>query len=74
MKPWGNRHTKIKSFYEERHSQRAFGSWLCSLWLCIRWESAAPTELKKCVETISPGLAPWAMQEYRPKRAHCGLV
>ena len=21
---------------------------------------------KKCVETINPGLAPWAMQEYRP--------
>ena len=31
--------------------------------------SAAPTGLKKCVETINPGLAPWAMQEYRPYRA-----
>ena len=26
--------------------------------------------LNKCVETINPGLAPWAMQEYRPYRAH----
>ena len=33
---------------------------------CVRWESAAPAELKKCVETINPGLAPWAMQECRP--------
>ena len=32
----------------------------------LRLESAAPTELKKCVETINPGLAPWAVQEYRP--------
>jgi len=30
------------------------------------WESVAPTELKKCVETNNPGLAPWAVQEYRP--------
>jgi len=21
---------------------------------------------------ITPGLAPWALQEYRPCRAHCG--
>ena len=27
---------------------------------------AAPAELNKCVETINPGLAPWAMQECRP--------
>ena len=32
-------------------------------------ESAAPTGFKKYVETINPGLAPWAMQEYRPYRA-----
>ena len=31
--------------------------------------SAAPMELKKYVETINPGLAPWAMQECRPYRA-----
>ena len=31
--------------------------------------SAAPLVLNKCVPMINPGLAPWAMQEYRPYRA-----
>ena len=26
--------------------------------------------LKKCVSMLNPGLAPWAMQGYRPYRAH----
>ena len=30
---------------------------------------AAPLGLNKCVSMINPGLAPWAMQEYRPYRA-----
>ena len=30
---------------------------------------AAPLGLNRCVPTINPGLAPWAMQEYRPYRA-----
>ena len=29
--------------------------------------SAAPLGLNKCMSMINPGLAPWAMQEYRPK-------
>ena len=33
---------------------------------CVHRESAALWGLKKCVETINPGLAPWAMQECRP--------
>ena len=36
--------------------------------------SAAPTELKKCVETNNPGLAPWAMQECRPKELVCIFI
>ena len=48
---------------------RAFGLCHCGLWLCIRWGSAAPLGLNKCVPIINPGLAPWAMQEYRPYRA-----
>ena len=32
----------------------------------MRAVSAAPTGLNKCVSMINPGLAPWAMQEYRP--------
>ena len=31
---------------------------------------AAPWGLNKCVSLINPGLAPWAMQECRPCRAH----
>ena len=27
--------------------------------------------LNKCVPMINPGLAPWAIQEYRPLGAHC---
>ena len=27
--------------------------------------------LNKCVPIINPGLAPWAIQEYRPLGAHC---
>ena len=56
-------YTRTKSNIELRRSgtiTRAF---------VLRLGSAAPTELKKCVKTINPGLAPWAMQEYRPYRA-----
>ena len=31
---------------------------------------AAPLGLNKCVSLINPGLVPWALQEYRPYRAH----
>ena len=32
--------------------------------------SAAPLGLNKCFPLITPGLAPWALQEYRPCRAY----
>ena len=32
----------------------------------LRLVSAAPLGLNRCVSIINPGLAPWAMQEYRP--------
>ena len=35
----------------------------------LRLESTAPLGLNECVPIINPGLAPWAMQEYRPYRA-----
>ena len=54
-------------------TERAFGLCRCGPWLCIRWESAAPTGLNKCVPMINPGLAPWAMKMYRPCRAHLHL-
>ena len=31
--------------------------------------AAPPWGLNKCVSMLNPGLAPWAMQEYRPYRA-----
>ena len=34
----------------------------------LRLGGTAPTGLNKCVPIINPGLAPWAMQEYRPYR------
>ena len=36
----------------------------------LRPRSAAPLGLNRCVPIINPGLTPWAMQEYRPYRAH----
>ena len=35
-------------------------------------DCAAPTGLKKYISMPNPGLAPWAMQEYRPYRARFG--
>ena len=37
--------------------------------LVLHCGCAAPLGLNKCVSMINPGLAPWAMQEYRPYRA-----
>ena len=34
---------------------------------CFWGDCAAPLGLNKCVSMINPGLAVWAMQEYRPK-------
>ena len=33
----------------------------------LRLGSAAPLGLNKCILMINPGLAPWTVQEYRPK-------
>ncbi len=33
--------------------------------------SAAPLGLNECILMPNPGLAPWAMQEYRPVGANC---
>ena len=56
-------YTQTKSNIELRRSgtiTRAF---------VLRLGSAAPLGLNRCVPIINPGLAPWAMQEYRPYRA-----
>ena len=56
----GKTQTKAEWAPQERHSQWAF---------VLRLGSAAPLGLNECISTINPGLAPWAMQEYRPYRA-----
>ena len=61
MKPWV--HTN------ESNIELRLGAALTGRAFVLRIESAAPTELKKCVETNNPGLAPWAVQEYRPVEA-----
>jgi len=40
----------------------------------LRFGGAAPLGLNKCVDYYYPGLAPWAMQEYRPYRAPLRLL
>ena len=45
------------------------GATLKELVLTLRWDCAAPLGLNKYVSMINPGLAPWAVQEYRPYRA-----
>ena len=60
MKPWG--HT-----YEKEDELRRSGTNSTSAGVLALGVSAAPLGLNKCVSIINPGLAPWAMQEYRPK-------
>ena len=58
MKPWVHKDKKIRAPLGAALSARAFA---------LRLGSAAPLGLNKCVPIINPGLAPWAMQECRPK-------
>ena len=55
---------------EEKEDELQQGAALQREHLHLRLGSAAPLGLNKCVPMINPGLAPWAMQEYRPCRAH----
>ena len=53
---------------QNRKELRRSGTFGASI--CLGQSSAAPLGLNKYVSMITPGLAPWAMQEYRPYRAH----
>ena len=66
MEPWVHTGKRGLSSVGAALTERAF----CGSWLCIRWKSAAPTELNKYVPMITPGLAPWALKGCRPYRAH----
>ena len=66
MEPWVYTDKSRVSSVGAALIERAFGLCRCGSWLCIRWGSAAPTELKNVVATITPGLVPWAMKKCRP--------
>ena len=61
MEPWVNTDKSGLSSFRSGTITRAF---------VLRFGSAAPLGLNKCISMLNPGLAPWAMQEYRPYRAH----
>ena len=56
MKPWVHTDKNRMSSAGAALTVRALGLGKCR-----------PLGLNKCVSIINPGLAPWAMQEYRPK-------
>ncbi len=58
MKPWVRTDESRLSSVGAALTARAFGLYCCGLWLCIRWESAAPTGLNKCEERLTQGLHP----------------
>ena len=63
MKPWVNTYKTKKSSDEERHFRREY-------------LSLGVPPLRGSMNVwgaINPGLAPWAMREYRPYRAHLRL-
>ena len=62
MKPW---------VHTDKNRMSSVGAALTARAFALRLGSAAPLGLNKCVSIINPGLAPWAMQEYRPYRALC---
>ena len=57
MKPW---------VHTDKNRMSSVGAALTARAFALRLGSAAPLGLNKCVSIINPGLAPWAMQEYRP--------
>ena len=60
---WNPGYTRTKSNIELRRSGTIMQAFV------LRLGSAAPLGLNRGVPIINPGLAPWAMQEYRPYRA-----
>ena len=61
MKPWVSTDKSKMSSVGAALTARVLGHLLCGC--------AAPTGLKECVSMPNPGLAPWAMNKYRPYRA-----
>ena len=65
MKPW---------VHTDKNRMSSAGAALTAQAFALRFGSAAPLGLNKCVSIINPGLAPWAMKKYRPVGAHCPTV
>ena len=65
MKPWVHADKNELSSFRSGTITRAF---------VLRLGSAAPKGAQRMQKTINPGLAPWAMQEYRPYRAPLRLL
>ena len=61
MKPWVPTDKSKMSSVGAALTARVLGHLRCGC--------AAPTGLKECVSMPNPGLAPWAMNKYRPYRA-----
>ena len=68
MKPWEYVDKTEKSSDEERHLPTHANAPTDKYNATnILWFVPPLKGLNKCVSMINPGLAPWAMQEYRPK-------
>ena len=63
----GKARTETLGIHERKVISSSLGTALTERVFVLRLRSVAPLELNKCVSLIHPGLAPWAMQEYRPK-------
>ena len=62
MKPW---------VHADKSGMSSVGAALPTHAFDFVYRSAAPLGLNKCIDYYYPGLAPWAMQEYRPKGLFC---
>ena len=62
MKPW---------VHTDKSKMSSAGAALTARAFALRLGSAAPLGLNRGVSIINPGLAPWAMNKYRPYRALC---
>ena len=65
MKPWARIDKSRLNSFRSGTSNARIGIYLLGC--------AAPLGLNKCIDYYYPGLAPWAMQEYRPYRAFLRL-
>ena len=63
MKPW---------VHTDKSRLSSVGAALTHTSICLTSRKCRPSSgLNKCIPMINPGLAPWAMQEYRPVGTHC---